>query len=408
MTSRIHRLARALSVAGGVSLSTLALAGTPELSPPAQVTTTATQGQLRQEAMKVEMALLGDPSTVNNPVTVAIENNCIKVKGTVADEATRQRILQVARQSCYLPVQAELGCSQLTGQLDSKQLKTQARSALIRQLGAGAGRLNVQVNAGGDIKLEGEVATIEEKSHASRAIREVSGTARIVNCIKVSGAANGGQSITLVSCNGPDVTCSKPSPVVQASGVTPRSDNIAKVSPSEEISPPLPKFQTTLPSGLPQPRIVKVTSETGDKKGRPVMYIPPPADYTQGAGKTPAAKVIPTSGTQAVNGTDKVVVQNEVSGKTRRSFWEKLTVFKKDRQAHCDACQTTEQVLRGGEATPVREQVVSAPNARPVQQPQVRVEPQTMETVLASQVSQPVVSYPAATPAVALPAQNPP
>src|SRR5262249_32831342 len=60
-------------------------------------------GQIRLEAMKVEMALLADLTTYHLPVQVQPQDGSLRVQGEVPDEKCHQRVLEVARQACFLP-----------------------------------------------------------------------------------------------------------------------------------------------------------------------------------------------------------------------------------------------------------------------------------------------------------------
>src|SRR5262252_447153 len=95
-----------LLVAGSCCLPGLAQAESPRVSPRAQVAGAIqpSPAQLRSEAARVELAWLADPTTFALPLEVASRGDELEVRGKVPDEATRQHVLLVARQSCYLPV----------------------------------------------------------------------------------------------------------------------------------------------------------------------------------------------------------------------------------------------------------------------------------------------------------------
>ncbi len=257
MTHLIRRLARLLCVAGGCSLATFQPAYT-QYTPQTGNTITLNAEQVRHEAMKVEVALLGDPVTMRLPLTVGLEDTGVVVKGIVPSEATRLRVLEVARQSCYLPVKDGLTVpSVVVG--DTLTMKKQARDMLVRQLGSKADRFTITVAEDGQIQVEGEVNSIEEKLQVSRALRSVMGCSRVVNCLAVRGFDVVGKPITVIASDADRLVCS-----------TLRSDPRTETKPeltlrqvqySDEIYPPLPRMRTTVASGLPPLRSVSSTSQ---------------------------------------------------------------------------------------------------------------------------------------------------
>jgi osmotically-inducible protein OsmY len=257
----LRRIARALLVAGSCGLASVALAQTgiplPPLSQPDSARAAA--GPSRLEAIKVEVALLGDPVTYAQPVEVRLENDTIILVGQVQDEATRKHILEVARQSCYLPVSDALSTvARTVGHTPAPvPLKQLARDALVRQMGSKADHFQVLTTEDGKVTLKGEVGSPEEKLAASRALRAQPGCTQVVNLLTVRTVQPGGHSIMVVSGDGQSVMTEEVRPA-------------APPAPKTAAGPQL------LPSGLPVTRTVNVTTiHNGKEVTRPVMYVVP-------------------------------------------------------------------------------------------------------------------------------------
>jgi osmotically-inducible protein OsmY len=244
MTQLFRRFARLLAVAGGCSLASWSLAGTPDSAYAPAAAMNLTPAQARLEAMKVEVALLGDPVTIRLPLGISVEGDGVVLRGQVPDETSRARALEVARQSCYLPVKDALTVP-VKSSVGGLAIKQGARDTLIRQMGSKADRFVITATDDGQVKLDGDVASVEEKLQASRALRSVPGCTRVVNCLSVRGVEQANHLITVVSSDGQSVVC------------TPKADqprpelDLERVQYSPEIYPPVPQVRQTVPSGLP-------------------------------------------------------------------------------------------------------------------------------------------------------------
>lgn len=255
MTHLIRRIARLLCMAGGCSLASLSLASPPEPTHAPAATTNVTPAQARLEAMKVEVALLGDPVSMRLPLDISVDGHGVVVKGEVPDDSARRRVLELARQSCYLPVQDALTIPSQT-MVEPLTLKKAARDSLVRQLGGKADRFVVTVTRDGQVKLDGDVSSVEEKLQASRLLRAVPGCTRVVNCLSVRGVEQAGHLITVVSSDGQTVVCT---PRLDGANADARPElALQRVQYSPEIYPTGPRMQPTVPSGLPQATIVNV------------------------------------------------------------------------------------------------------------------------------------------------------
>ena len=238
MTTRlIQRMALRLLSAGVFSFYALSAApvSAGEVDP----------GKARLEAIKVELALLSDASAYTQPLTVRVHGGGVEVQGTVASEAVRQRVLEIARRSCYLPIHDRIALAGDVARASAPLIKS-AHDRLVRELGAQADGIKIQPEAS-KLKLSGQVRSVEDKLHASRTLRGLPGCGGLINNLEVK--ADAGPSFTLV---------------------THASDD-APVAPV--ATPPAPV--ATLPSGLPPARVVPVQAETLDRWESPTHSAPP-------------------------------------------------------------------------------------------------------------------------------------
>ncbi|MFO0879416.1 MAG: BON domain-containing protein [Gemmataceae bacterium] len=390
MTHMFRRFTRYLLVAGGCSLATFSLMATPvRAQAPAGLTATlnVTPSQARLEAMKAEVALLGDPVTLKLPLTVAVDRDTLVLKGHVPDETARRRVLEVARQSCYLPVRDALTIP-CPAPVDSVALRTASRDTLVRHLGPAADRLVVTVQEGGQVKVEGDVSSVEQKLEVSRALRSVIGCSRIINCLSVHSGDVAGQPITLISGDVIEGESGTTLPVGNLDSSR-GSVRIVPVQATDTISPPLPRIVTTQPTTVPQPRVVSVNStQTTRDASRPVLYVPPTGNYAAMPTGTAAPTVLSATPSQVVPTTPGVVqgavVSTPVAGSNcgcnthgkqqqRPSLMDRMTAWKNSRSNRQGQVVTgvvpSSTTVVGTTATP--QQLTPLPATGVTQMPQV-------------------------------------
>jgi hypothetical protein len=114
MARFFRRAAGLLRAAGALGAVPLALGGGVYADPPAAQPAgggvhlvgyvQVTPEQAKQEARKVATALHADAVSSQLPLEVCLDGEALELRGVVPGEAHRQRVLDVARQSCYLPV----------------------------------------------------------------------------------------------------------------------------------------------------------------------------------------------------------------------------------------------------------------------------------------------------------------
>jgi osmotically-inducible protein OsmY len=273
MTRLIQRTAFRLLSAGVFSFCSLTL-----VSPLAAA---VDPGKVRMEAIKVELALLSDSSAYAQPLSVRVQGDGVEVQGTVASEAIRQRVLEIARRSCYLPIHDKIAVAGAVSRATAPLVKA-AHDRLVHELGAQADAVRIQSESG-KLKLTGQVRSLEDKLHASRTLRGLPGCGGLINNLEVK--AETGPSFTLI-------THADEEPQLAPAAQTP---SVTEVAPRQAARPaPV----ATLPSGLPPTRVVAVQVDSlckGKDQSHTVLYVVPPV--SGGAIRPAGAQVAPVAET---------------------------------------------------------------------------------------------------------------
>lgn len=301
---RMLRRAARLLVAGalGVALSPAAYLAAQDVRSPASVQITSSQMKL--EAMKVEMALLADYATYNLPLTVRVEDDCLSLHGQVNDEHSRLHALRVARQSCYLPVKDAMQGPTPRAPIQSAHLDSMRRTVcdvIERSLGDRLNDLDVRLSAEGQVTLHGQVATVEDKLAASKALRGLPGCHSVVNCLAVETHRQAGHTITLVTRDGKHAVHGTVAPGEAPTATAKKAASRDSAADSELLSPPRVRStthaplplpappSTNLPSTLPPARDVYVRLKSANQVA-PITYVAPTS-----AAPTPAPVQSPIS-----------------------------------------------------------------------------------------------------------------
>ena len=274
MTRLIQRMALRLLSAGAFSFCGLTLISSLAADPVVG-SAHAGVGQVRLEAIKVELALLGDSIAYAQPLTVRSQADGVEIQGTVSSEAVRQHILQLARRNCYLPILDKITVAGAVSRETAPLIKA-AHARLVKELGAQADAIKIQSESG-KLKLTGKVRSVEDKLHASRTLRGLPGCGGLVNQLEVK--AESGPSFTLITHAAeepelaPITPLQSPDPVVETS-----TEDTPPIVPKMPSLPPRPASIPTLPSGLPATRVMSVQVDSLDRgKGNShtVMYVVP-------------------------------------------------------------------------------------------------------------------------------------
>lgn len=218
-----------------------------------------TPAQARAEAVKVELAWMADARAFSQHLQVLATPEGLEVRGQVADETTRQHVLRLARQSCYLPVRdaLEVGPDRVVG---DDLLRRAAFGTIAQELGSRAANVSVAAEPGGVVVLTGKVPTADDKLEAGRCLRGMSGCRRVVNRIEVGDAPP--RPLTVPT---------PPSPTRLVSGeVAPPIDALPVPKPKDELPPPTPKKEKAEPS-VPTPAALALPDVP-----TPVVPVAPP------------------------------------------------------------------------------------------------------------------------------------
>src|SRR5688500_9031647 len=111
MLSRLGRAGLALAAAGALGICPLASAQAPPAAPPAALAApvqTAPSRAQQDEALRVELAWLGHPTTFGYGLTAVPVGGALEARGFVPTEAVREQAVAVARQTSTLHVHDRL------------------------------------------------------------------------------------------------------------------------------------------------------------------------------------------------------------------------------------------------------------------------------------------------------------
>lgn len=197
MIRTLARTARLLLAVGAVSTALLGSAMGVKAGPIKQAAVTVTAGQARQEAMKVEMAWMADLATYALPLEARVKGDTVEVHGRVPDQEAREHVLEIARQSCYLPIRDALQVARSaprSANVSAVSLARQARQVLAEELGHAAAGVRVTANEHGRITLNGDVGSTDDKLEASRCLRGLVGCTGVNNRLTVVASRSAGYS----------------------------------------------------------------------------------------------------------------------------------------------------------------------------------------------------------------------
>jgi len=374
---RLYALAVCLSILClTLGLASSALAGKAlGLAVPA-----TSSARLRDEAARVELALMGDPICYPLSLQVSVAEGSIRIKGLVSDEKTREHILAVARQSCYVPVEADW--VQPTPAAEPKannSLERLAVATLQQKLGSAARGLSVTAQPDGHILLRGEVASMQAKLHASRCLHGLPGCTQIINCLTVKGvmAADGVVQVggQMSQSERPPEGLSKmpegsKMPEDGKSTEYGKKDKDTLPPPSPTIQPRLPRlpcpspeyhgapYGATLPSGLPP-----ILPHSGHGQYSYVKF-PPPILPSQGLPGSPSGYWTDSCGYDVTSYPIWSAIKNMCAlprGKGHKESTNTYPLWGKYKGISCPKCTTCQ-----GRPVVVHPAPVAAPVSGPV------------------------------------------
>jgi hypothetical protein len=150
-------------------------------SPPSTSVSTS-----QQQAWKVELAWLADPSTFPCPLQAQVAGDTLEVQGYVPSEAVRRQALSLAEQECSLQVIDQLKIHPQASRPVDRPIRPTAlgRGAvhlLMASLGKRARGFRVEANSRGQVIVEGKSRSLEEKLAVSRRLQLLYGCQAVIN-----------------------------------------------------------------------------------------------------------------------------------------------------------------------------------------------------------------------------------
>ena len=164
------------------------------------------EGHSRLEEMKVELALLGDPTTFPYHLAAHVEGPSLQVRGFVPNDAVRKRTLELARTSTVLTVADGLKIHpKLSMRIAGEPPETLEKGAiklLTANFPEAVEGIEVKAKVNGQVILTGSIRSYEEKLLVSRLMRRLTGCTSVVNQLKVIPVVRDGSSLTMVTADG--------------------------------------------------------------------------------------------------------------------------------------------------------------------------------------------------------------
>jgi hypothetical protein len=139
----------------------------------------------QQDDVRVQLAWMADPLTFPWNLAARVGPTSLEVVGYVPTDAVRQRVMQLARENCDLPVadrlQVHPGLPLPFGsQASSPELRQAVLGHLAQHLGERLHHLQIQPEAGGRIVLTGTVLSPQEQLQVARSLRTLNGCRSVV------------------------------------------------------------------------------------------------------------------------------------------------------------------------------------------------------------------------------------
>jgi hypothetical protein len=164
------------------------------------------EGHSRLEEMKVELALLGDPTTFPYHLDPHVEGPTLLLRGFVPNDAVRKHALELARTSTVLSVSDALKIhtklSMRVAGIAPAELEKAAVDLLTEGFPEVIEGIEVKAKASGQITVSGSARSYEEKLNVSRHLRRLTGCTSVLNQLKVIPVVRDGSSLTMVTADG--------------------------------------------------------------------------------------------------------------------------------------------------------------------------------------------------------------
>lgn len=255
--------------------------------------------QTRLEVMKVELALLSDPTTFPYYFEGRFVSGTLELHGYVPHDLVRHRAVELARRSTFLKVtdaleyRAEL--SVRPPQRPARVLQQEVAELLQKSLGEPAKWLSVGVRTNGVIVLTGPIDSVENKLEMSRLLRRLPGCCGVANKLTVQRVARDGQHVVLVTRDGSMVVSSSAWELESQQSAVPALTAPLPKPGTASPTPAAPAPATILPTAIPPvpvPSILPPAQLSANELPAPATrlpgVIPPPPPISLTATPLPA------------------------------------------------------------------------------------------------------------------------
>lgn len=245
--------------------------------------TVLSNAQTRLEEMKVELALLSDPTTFPCYFEGRFVSGTLELHGYVPNDLVRHRAVELARRSTFLrltdALQYRADPSVRPPLRPARAVQQEAAELLQKSLGEPAKRLSVGVRTNGVIVLAGPIDSMESKLEISRLLRRLPGCFGVLNKLTVHRVARDGQHVVLVTRDGSMVVPSSALELeTEQSAVPPLTASLPKpvaAAPSPAAHLPIAIPPVPEPS-MPQPVQLSANESPTPASRQPTILPPAP------------------------------------------------------------------------------------------------------------------------------------
>lgn len=240
------------------------------------VTKPVLDSHTKLEEMKVELALLSDPSTFGCGLKPNVDGAGMLLRGYVPNEAVRIKAIQLARTGTHLTVADGLKIhaplSMRAAGVPVATLEQGAMEVLNEAFPEATKDMEIKAKITGQVTVTGNAKSYEEKLGISQRLRRLHGCTCVVNQLKVTPVIKEGQSLTMVTSDGMHVV---PAEVAMEA---PAEATLFPAMPAVRVGPaaqpvPAQTVQAQTPSSI-DPLAVPPVTPTGPAQNA-VMESPP-------------------------------------------------------------------------------------------------------------------------------------
>lgn len=256
--------------------------------------------------IQVELTLLADPDLCGYYPSVRVDEKAVKVSGYVASEELRRKALRLAGDIAKRPVVDHLrvhpGMRVQYPRVTGEQLLAAAGTALSAAFPDQAEHWQLGLHNSGQLTVEGRAASVEEKLHVSRKLRQVPGCRGVSNRLTVPG----------VPALSPLSAARKTPPARNPAAAMPLLPPTVTTAAGNRAGPAPASVESTA-SRIPV-AAVRVEPELVQTSGQQVEAIAPAARPEQPIQPAPVATPIPAAPPRATPAAAILVPPLEVAG----------------------------------------------------------------------------------------------